>query len=85
MSDEVKTILCGNCRVPVERGDREGQSWGVCPQCGQNDSLEAAAIEAAKYHVRKSFGDVFKGLGQSGGGVTIKRTPMPHFRWVTAD
>lgn len=85
MSDEARKIICGNCRVPMECSDRDGQAWGSCPQCGQNESFTDAAGEASKYHARKSLDEVFKGFPSSGGGLTIKRSPMPHFRWITAD
>ncbi|MCJ2133021.1 hypothetical protein MKK69_02885 [Methylobacterium sp. J-026] len=86
MSGDTKPVLCGECQIPLESGvKRDGEMWGVCSRCGQTDRMNEIMREAAKHFAHKSIGDMFKGLGRSGSGITVKRGPQPHFRWITGE
>jgi hypothetical protein len=85
--DESSPILCGKCNVLVKFWTKDdGETWGVCIGCGQEDSLDAILREAASYKVDKSLpAGIFSGITVGSGSITIKSQPKRQYRWIVAD
>jgi hypothetical protein len=52
-------MLCEECRVEVEViSDAHGRPESVvCPECGENDSIENALLEIRDYLARQAAGE----------------------------
>jgi hypothetical protein len=49
LTDETSSIRCGKCFVPIKVGaGRDGDAWGSCPECGQEDRVDNIIREAAE-------------------------------------
>ena len=69
-------ILCGRCRIPVERSTETTRLTTVCcPNCGQTDTLEDARREAAQHTAHKLLSAMLRTNDQ----------PELYFRFVEGD
>jgi len=83
--EESRPILCGKCHVPIKVNTKaDGETWGFCPACGQQDRMDDTVREAAKNRVDKMIRKTFSGL-QSSRSFTVKSPPESKYRWVLGD
>jgi hypothetical protein len=83
--DETKPILCGRCHVDIEhRVNPEGQTMVVCPNCGQSDTPENVAREAAEYLTDKTIREGMAGFGNMP-GITVTSPPQREYRFIVTD
>ena len=83
--NETRPILCGKCHVPIKGGiERDGDAWGICPNCGQEDRMDEIVREVSKYHVDKMVDGMFSGI-RSSSSMTIKSPPERQYRWIRSD
>jgi hypothetical protein len=84
---ESSPILCGKCNVLVKFWTKDdGETWGACLVCGQEDRLDAILREVAGYKVDKSLpAEIFSGTTVGRGSITIKSQPKRQYRWIIDD
>jgi len=89
MSTDTQSILCGDCRVPIE-GPADGQDDNVfsCPACGRSDTrknvleeVKAFVTELAQRSLQESMRETARGsdLIKFEGKPVEKRT----YRFIT--
>jgi hypothetical protein len=78
--ERIREILCGERHIPVEsRIDVDAKKTVICSACGQTDSFEDAAREAAAQFADKVVRNVVAGLGSS---MTVNSPPDREYRWL---
>ena len=84
MTDETSSIRCGKCSVPIKVGaGRDGEAWGSCPVCGQEDGVDNIIREAAEYSLDRMVSDTLSGFQE--GELTVRSLPQREYRWITRD
>jgi hypothetical protein len=84
LMDETRPIRCGKCYVPIKVGaERDGDTWGSCPVCGQEDRVDNIIREAAEYGLDNMVRDTLFGFQE--GELTVKSWPQRDYRWITRD
>lgn len=88
MSSSEQTILCGDCKCPVESvAEPQTDDQVTCPQCGRADSFDQVMSTVKEYigylaskHIAKSLADSF---GGSGGFIKVSSNQPAYrsFRW----
>jgi hypothetical protein len=84
LTDETSAIRCGKCCVPIKVGaERDGDTWGSCPFCGQEDRVDNIIREAAEYSLDNMVSATLSGFQE--GELTVKSPPLREYRWITRD
>ena len=84
MTDETSSIRCGKCYAPIKVGaERDGDTSGSCPICGQEDRVDNIIREAAEYSLDNMVRGTLSGFQE--GELTVKSPPQREYRWITRD
>ena len=84
MTDETSAIRCGKCYVQIKVGaERDGDTSGSCPICGQEDRVDNIIREAAEYSLDRMVSDTLSGFQE--GELTVRSLPQREYPWITRD
>ena len=84
MTDETSSIRCGKCTVPIKvRVGRDGDAWGSCPLCGQEDRVDNIIRGAAEHSLDRMVSDTLSDFQE--GELTVRSLPQREYRWITRD
>jgi hypothetical protein len=85
------TILCGNCRTPVEGPEEpRPEDQITCSNCGQSDKFEAVLESAKAFATDSAANSLNTSLAKAVKGskfVKFKASPIPRraYKWIIAD
>jgi hypothetical protein len=88
---EHRDILCGSCKVVMqERTEPNGQVMGVCPSCGETDTLENIMREVSDYMVSKVADDLLDPFTRNTQDhsfikITVTKPEKRSYRFIASD
>jgi len=84
LTNETSSIRCGKCYAPIKVGaGRDGDAWGSCPVCRQEDRVDNIIREAAEYSLDRMVSDTLSGFQE--GELTVRSLPQREYPWITRD
>jgi hypothetical protein len=89
MTDDAQSILCGDCRIPIEGpADGQGDSVFSCPSCGRSDTYENVLKEVKAFFTELAQRSLQKSMRKAARGskmLQFKGKPIPEktYRFIT--